>query len=144
MIKYIKIFCWFALAGILFSFQTEKASIGISVVVGKNVDIKISEDDVKAFFSANKFKYSDGTDVHIADQPNAEISTKFYEKLLGQSKTKIAQRWMKLVLSGQATSPGKYKSDDEVKKAIAENPGMIGYIQTSSLDDSVKEILKLE
>ena len=135
---------WIIFIVILVGIQVNNASAQISVIVGKDVTKEISADDLKAFFSGEKFKYSDGSPVQIVDQPKRTISKDFYKKLLDMSKTKLAQRWMKLVLSGQAKAPVKCESDEEVKKAIAENSDYIGYIMTSSLDETVREVLKLE
>jgi hypothetical protein len=46
------------------------------------------------------------------------------------------------VFSGKALPPKQMGSDDEMKKFVASNKGAIGYIKASSLDDSVKAVVK--
>jgi ABC-type phosphate transport system substrate-binding protein len=125
----------------------------ISIVVANSSPQAKAKDDnanaevkklLKAIFEAEKLKWPNGDKVQIADQPKTEISKAFYEKFIGKSAKKVRMKWMKLVLSGQANAPTKCKNDAAVKEAVSKNPNTVGYISTESLDDSVKEILRLE
>ena len=116
----------------------------ISVVIAKSATHAPSMDDIKAYFSAIKFTWSDGAKVEVVDQPETALAESFYTKLVGKSMSQIRKDWTKLILSGQAAAPTKCAGDDEVKKAVAGNPNAIGFIATSALDGTVKEIGKLE
>ena len=116
----------------------------ISVVVAKSAAHAPSMDDIKAYFSAVKFTWSDGAKVEVVDQPESALAESFYSKLVGKSLSQIRKDWTKLILSGQAAAPTKCAGDDEVKKAVAGSPNAIGFIATSALDGTVKEVGKIE
>jgi hypothetical protein len=74
----------------------------------------------------------------------SELGKKFYDMVIGKSANQVRRQWTKLLLSGQAAPPLKQPSDKNVKKVVAGNPNAIGYIATSALDDSVREVLRIE
>ena len=116
----------------------------ISVVVGSSSSLNATEAQVKDFFSGAKVNWSDGTKVQVVDQPNSPLSELFYQALIGRSPAQVRVQWTKLVLSGQATAPVKGANDDEVKKTVSSTDGAIGFIATSALDGTVKELIRLE
>ena len=115
-----------------------------SVVVSKTSPNTASESDVKAFFAGSKFQWPNGSKIQIVDQPNTQLADDFYSNFVGRSVNQIRKTWTKLLLSGQAEAPIKCADDEEVKKAVASNPNSIGFISSSSLDGTVKEIVKIE
>ena len=50
--------------------------------------------------------------------------------------------WSQMMFSGQSLPPKQVASDDEMKKMVSANVNAIGYIKASSLDDSVKVVIK--
>lgn len=71
------------------------------------------------------------------------IRRDFYQKLAGKSLAQVEAVWAKIEFSGKGSMPKSYASDAAVKKAIAADPGAIGYIEKASVDDSVKVLLTL-
>lgn len=61
---------------------------------------------------------------------------------LGKSVGNVKAVWAQLVFSGRALLPKQASSDDEVKKLVAANKNAIGYVKASSLDDSVKAVIR--
>jgi hypothetical protein len=129
----------FALLGVVAESHAQ-----ISIVVSKGATHNPSQDDVKAFFAAVKYTWSDGSKVEVVDQPETDLAGTFYTKLLGKSITQVRKEWTKLILSGQATAPVKCGDDEAVKRAVANSKNAIGYIATASLDGTVREIGKIE
>jgi ABC-type phosphate transport system substrate-binding protein len=116
----------------------------ISIVVSKSSSHKGNLDEMKQIFCGAKIAWENGNKVQVADQAESEIGKKFYDKFIGKSAIQVRSQWMKLVLSGQAAAPIKCTDDTAVKKAVAENPNAVGYILSSSVDATVKEIGKIE
>ena len=73
----------------------------------------------------------------------SKIRADFYQKVADKDPAQVKAIWSKLVFTGKATPPKEYKSNAEVKKAVADDPKAIGYIDKSAVDDSVKVILTL-
>lgn len=71
------------------------------------------------------------------------IRRDFYQKATGKTLAQVEAVWAKIEFSGKGSMPKTYNSDAAVKKAIAADPSAIGYIEKSSVDDSVKVLLTL-
>jgi ABC-type phosphate transport system substrate-binding protein len=73
----------------------------------------------------------------------SHIRNDFYQKVAEKDAAQVKAIWSKLVFTGKATPPKEYKSNADVKKAVADDPKAIGYIDKSAVDDTVKVILTL-
>jgi ABC-type phosphate transport system substrate-binding protein len=115
----------------------------ISIVVAKSSHQTAGAGDLRQMFSGAKLTWSAGEKVAIADQPEAAIGKAFYDKFIGKSLSQVRTEWMKLVLSGQAAAPKKCSDDDAVKAFVRENPNAVGFISSSAVDESVKELYRV-
>jgi ABC-type phosphate transport system substrate-binding protein len=79
----------------------------------------------------------------IDQAEGSKIRADFYQKIADKDPAQVKAIWSKLVFTGKATPPKEFKSNAEVKKAVADDPKAIGYIDKSAADDSVKIILTL-
>lgn len=79
----------------------------------------------------------------MVDQAETGVGKALYEEVLGKSLGQIRRQWTKLLLYGQASAPLQCTSDKIVKKAVASSPHGIRYISTDSLDETVKEIMRI-
>jgi hypothetical protein len=70
------------------------------------------------------------------------VRASFSTDVLGKSVGNVKAVWAQLVFSGRALPPKQAASDDEVKKLVAANKSAIGYVKASSVDDSVKAVIK--
>lgn len=137
---------WFAavaMAGLLALGGVRPAEAQISVIVASSSANSPSQAEVVEMFVGAKTTWNDGTRVQIVDQPTTAVGKQFYEQVLGRSAVEVRRTFVELVLSGQAAKPERSSTDDGVKSAVAGNPGAIGFIQSSSLDSSVKEVLRI-
>ena len=129
----------------LFFFLGYNSSFGqISVIASKSSTQTLTKDEAKEIFSGVKTTWSNGKKVLVIDQSDTEVGGKFYNDFLSKSVNKVRLQWTKLVLSGQAAAPIKATDDEEVKKNVAKDPNSVGYINSKSLDPSVKELFRIE
>ncbi|MFZ6672948.1 hypothetical protein [Undibacterium sp. Xuan67W] len=78
------------------------------------------------------------------DQPEGSaIRGEFYKKLADKEASQVKAIWSKLVFTGKGTLPKEYGSSADVKKAIAGDANLIGYIEKSAVDSSVKVVATL-
>jgi ABC-type phosphate transport system substrate-binding protein len=68
------------------------------------------------------------------------VRASFSKTLLNRSVANMKALWAQFTFSGRAVPPKQLKTDEDVKKAVAENKNAIGYINATSLDDSVRAI----
>jgi ABC-type phosphate transport system substrate-binding protein len=115
----------------------------ISVVVGKSSEQTAGASDLKQMFSGSMMTWPGGARVIIVDQQENEISKTFHEKFVGKSLSRVRMEWMKLVLSGQASAPRKCTDDDAVKAFVQANSNAVGFISSSAIDGTVKELCRV-
>ena len=76
------------------------------------------------------------------DQPEASpLRDEFYTKVTGKSAAQAKSYWSKMAFTGKGTPPKEGANTGEIKKALAGNPALIGYIEKSAVDGSVKTLL---
>jgi len=115
------------------------ASAEIVVIVNKdNPASRMFSEQASQFFLGKSAMF---TPVDQAE--GSKIRADFYQKVAEKDPAQVKAIWSKLVFTGKATPPKEYKSNAEVKKAVADDPKAIGYIDKSAVDDSVKVILTL-
>lgn len=81
------------------------------------------------------------TPVDLAD--NSAIRADFYQKVAGKDQDQVKAIWSKIVFTGKGFPPKEYNTNAEVKRAIAADPGAIGYIDKAAVDDTVRVVLIL-
>jgi hypothetical protein len=94
-------------------------------------------------FTGETRSWPDGGAIAAFDQGDDNPTrAAFYTSVVGRSAAQVKAAWAQLVFSGKATPPKVIDGDAEVKKAVAANKLAVGYIKPSSVDDSVKVLLK--
>ncbi len=123
------------------------AQAQISIIVAKSAKLdsnSMKKAELKIIYTGNKLRWSNGNKIQVVDQAETGLGKKFYDHVLGKTLNEARRQWAKLMLSGQASPPVQCPSDKTVKKVVAGNPNAIGYIATGALDESVKEVLRIE
>lgn len=114
----------------------------VVVVSSKSSVSELSQDQVSDLYLGKSQELAGGT-AALFDLPNGGIKDAFYEKATGRSISQVKATWSKLLFNGKGLPPKEVASPAEMKKAIAANPNAIGYIDSGSVDGSVKVVLKL-
>ena len=81
--------------------------------------------------------------IPIDQSRKSDIRKEFYEKLVNKNQNQLNAYWARQVFTGKSQPPIQVNNDEEVKLLIAENPNMIGYIDSAAVDDSIKVILRI-
>ena len=119
------------------------AQAGSVVVVGKGSPIAASSEDdvVKAFLG--KKKDLGGVSVIPVDQGEGNPARNdFYSAVVKKSEAQLKSYWSRLIFTGKGQAPQVVGGDSEVKNLVASNPNIIGYIDESAVDGTVKVIYK--
>ncbi len=75
---------------------------------------------------------------------SAPIRAEFYKQATGRDMAQVKTVWSRLVFSGKAQPPKEISDSAAVKKAVAADPKLVGYIERSAADASVKVLSPLE
>jgi ABC-type phosphate transport system substrate-binding protein len=120
-----------------------EASAQISVVVSASQSKTLTEAQIAEIFAGASTTWPDGTKVQIVENGDAVLTQKFFAKVVKKPTALVRSQWTKLALSGQGAAPKKGANAAAVKDLVSKSPGAIGYINSSDLDSSVKELLKV-
>lgn len=116
------------------------ANAGLSVIANNQLSLESLEiRQVRGIFLAKTNKFPNGVFVKFINQTEGSpVANEFDKKVLRKTVAQLKSYWMKLVYTGRARLPGKLASDAEVKKWVAAAVGRIGYIDSASVDNTVK------
>lgn len=129
---------------LLCSMVSLQAVAGISVVVHPSNNAQITSDDITQLYMGKTKSFPDGSSaVPIGQEENSTVTKDFNEKVMNRTSQQIKAYWSKQVFSGKGTPPRVVSNDDEVLSLISTNPNLIGYIDSSKVDDSVKVIFTM-
>jgi len=115
----------------------------IVVIVNKTNNNPIDKDMVAKIYKGHFKNWpSGGAVADLALPDNNPETAKFCDDVIGKSLSHMKLVWSQMMFSGQALPPKQVGSDEEMKKMVSENADAIGFIKASSLDDSVKAVVK--
>jgi len=113
------------------------------IISSANSNASIASGDITKIFLGKSKKFPDGSQAVPIDQDDGTPARDaFNEKVLGKSDSQLKSYWSRLIFTGKGTPPKQSGSDADVKALIAKNPNMIGYIDASAVDGSVKVVHK--
>ncbi len=137
-----KLTIYFAALGILFSMQ---AAAEISVVMHPSSSVQaLSADEVSRLFLGKAKSFPGGAQAVPVNQDEGNPArAKFNETVCKKNASQYKAYWSQLVFTGKGTPPKDAGDDAAVKALVAANPNMLGYIDSASVDASVKVVFKL-
>lgn len=111
----------------------------IAVIVNpKNAAAKISAEQLNSIFMGkNKALPEFGSITAINQSEGKAIRDEFLAKITGKSDAQLKAYWAKVVFTGIGEPLKEVASDADVKRLVAANPNMIGYIDKSLVDSNV-------
>lgn len=129
---------------LLLSCASVFSSAEVSVIIGSaNPNASIASADITKIFLGKSKRFPDGSQAVPIDQDDGTPAREsFNKKVLGKSASQLKSYWSRLIFTGKGTPPKPSGDDEAVKALIAKNPNMIGYIDSSSVDGSVKVVHK--
>jgi len=118
-------------------------AVDIAVIVNNENTNSVNQTTIKKIYHGKMKSWPAGGSVRALDLPDASpVREAFSSSILGKSVSNMKAKWAQMIFSGKGTPPKVVNSDEEVKKIVATNKNAIGYIAASSLDGSVKAVLK--
>lgn len=117
----------------------------VAVIVHPSAGIdSLTEDDVARLFLGKAKSFPNGTQaVPVNQDEGSPVREMFNEGVTKKNASQYKAYWSQLVFTGKGTPPKDVGGNAEVKSLIAANPNMIGYVDSSAVDGSVKVVYKL-
>jgi len=126
---------------------TVVSSVKAEIVVITNKATKLhgaSVDELGKLYLGQNKSFSNGQRVTVADHViGSEIRQKFYKKVLNMTEKELSRYWAKRKFTRKFKSPKIISGDLAIKQWVALTPNSLGYIDSKSLDGSVKVLLIL-
>jgi ABC-type phosphate transport system substrate-binding protein len=124
--------------GALFSIN---AMAEVAVIVNPANASTITSEDIAKLYLGKTKKFSNGNNAVPLDQKEGtDIRISFLENIVGKDESQMKSYWSRLIFTGKGVPPKVTESDAETKELVSRNPDVIGYIDSSAVDDSVKVV----
>jgi ABC-type phosphate transport system substrate-binding protein len=136
-----------AAAAVLMLAQAASSNAAAELVVivsARNPLPALSGDQVAAIFLGQAGRFPDGAEAVALDQRlGSQERQQFYAQVTGKTPALLKAHWSKMVFTGRGQPPRELADAAAVRRMVADNPSMIGYIDRSALDASVRPVLVL-
>lgn len=127
--------------GVLLSGLSFQALAETVVVVHPSNSTEIDTKQIQRIFLGKEKKFSDGSETIPVNQvSDSSVRSNFDTSVLGRSSSQVSAYWSKLVFTGKGVPPKEVENDAAVIALVAKNPSAIGYVNSTSVDDSVNVI----
>ena len=119
------------------------ASAELVVVVSARSPITtLRAEQVADIFLSEATRFPDGGEVVALDLPiGSPLRDDFYLKVANRTPALMKAYWTKKIFTGRGQPPRELPNTQAVRKLVADNPTLIGYIERSALDASVRPVL---
>lgn len=126
---------------LLFSQPTLAEVVVVSRVQGGAEHL--NHEEVTNIFMGRFRTLPSGKPAQPIDQPAGSASRiNFYQRLVNKDPASINAYWSRLYFSGKASPPLQTSSQTEVIERLLAQPGAIGYIERSQLDNRLRIIFE--
>lgn len=123
---------------------TASAAELVVIVSARSPVVALTSDQVADIFLSRTVRMPGGDEVQPLDLPVGHaVRDEFYSRVASKSPALMKAYWTRMVFTGRGQPPRELSSMASIRKLVADNPSMIGYIERSALDASVKTVLVL-
>lgn len=113
------------------------------IVSSKNANASISNDLAEKLFLGKLDAFPDGSTAVPLDLPKGPVREEFYLKVTGKNPSQVKAYWAKQVFTGSGQPPKEVESSTDLVDLIAKNPNLVGYVEKSKVNSSVKVLYSL-
>lgn len=112
------------------------------VVSARSPVLALTPQQVAAIFLGQAPRFPNGAVATALDQSlGAPERDQFYLRVTGKTPALLKAHWSKMVFTGRAQPPRELADSAAVRKAVADDPTLVGYIEREALDPSVRPVL---
>jgi ABC-type phosphate transport system substrate-binding protein len=135
---------WCAPLGLALSMAAGLAMADVVVVVSSSSTLTtLSKAQVTDIFLGKVSRFPNGTPAIAIDHAEGSPARdEFYSTFASKSPAQVKSYWAKIIFTGRGQPPKAVSNDSEIRKLVAANPQVIGYMERSAVDSSVKVLLQ--
>lgn len=125
----------------LLGFSSVGFAADYQLIANKDISIEsLSKEDVQAIFLGERTQWDDGSHITFTIMDHGGFHKSFLRDVIGKTQSQFDAYWMRLVFAGKAQAPTPFSEVNKMIEFIASHPGAIGYIPSTTVDNSVKTI----
>lgn len=129
------------LVSLIGCFISSTALAEIVIIVHPNNDSVLDTKTVQRLFLGKAKKFPNGQEaIPINQSDSSSTRSTFDTNTLNRSSSQVSAYWSKLVFTGKGTPPKEVDDDNAVIDLVSKNQNAIGYIDSSTVNDTVKTI----
>jgi ABC-type phosphate transport system substrate-binding protein len=114
----------------------------VVIVSSKSPVSALRPEQVADIFLGQIASFPGGAEAVALDQNiGSPERDEFYSKVTSKTRPLVKAYWTKMIFTGRGQPPKEIGNSAAVRKMVADNPTLIGYIDKSALDASVKTVL---
>lgn len=114
----------------------------VAVVVNPNMADTLDSATISKIFLGKSKRFPSGETATPINQDNNAVVDEFNKQVLKRSSSQVKAYWSKLLFTGKGKLPQQVSNDAEVLQKVAGDASAIGYVNSSSVNDSVKVVAK--
>jgi ABC-type phosphate transport system substrate-binding protein len=124
----------------------QAAAADLVVIVSSRSPVTaLRADQVAAIFLGQSARFPDGAEAVPVDQRiGSPLRDEFYARVMNKTPVLLKAYWSKMVFTGRGQPPGEVPDSAAVRRKVAENPELVGYIERSALDPSVRPVMVVQ
>lgn len=119
----------------------------LAVIVAKDskAPAKVGSDELSAIFLGTAKSFGNGERAVPVDQKaGSDAYGEFYRQVAGKTENQLKAYWSRIIFTGKGQPPQEAGDGAAVKKLVATNPNLVGYIDASQVDASVRVIAEIK
>jgi ABC-type phosphate transport system substrate-binding protein len=117
----------------------------VVIVSARSGATALTEDQAAdIFLGKNTSLPGGGQAVPVDQSEGSAVRDQFYSKVTGKTASQLKAYWSKQIFSGKGQAPKEAGDSAAVKALVASNPNIIGYIDKSTADATVKVLLTVK
>jgi ABC-type phosphate transport system substrate-binding protein len=117
----------------------------VAIIVNNSVSVPGITADVAANIFLGKVNELPGgiRMVPIDQEDRQKAHAEFYNKVVKKDPAQLNAYWSRLIFTGKGEPPKKMADNADVLALVAANPNIIGYVDASAVNSSVKVLLRV-
>ena len=117
----------------------------VVIVSARSAATALTEEQASDIFLGKNSALPGGGAATPVDQADGSpLRDQFYTKVSSKSAAQMKAYWAKQIFTGKGQAPKEAGDSAAVKAAVAGNPNLIGYIDRSAVDATVKVLLTVK
>jgi ABC-type phosphate transport system substrate-binding protein len=114
----------------------------VVIVSARSQVSSLRPDQVADIFLGQSGHFPDGAEAVALDLGiGSPLRDEFYAKVASKTPALLKAYWTKMIFTGRGKPPREAPNSAAMRKQVAENPALIGYIDRVALDSSVRPVL---